>query len=72
MWFNKMGGLEITSCLMKDATIHFLKEIDFLYVRLTSKALGESNTFLFENCPSLFSDCSQCVVWIAALNYKGS
>ena len=55
IWVNKMGTLEITGCLVKDATIHLFKDIDFLYVCLTSEALEESNTFLFENCPHFWT-----------------
>lgn len=46
---------------MKDATIHLLKDIGFLYVHLTSEALGESNTFLsgLGWCPVNLMLCTQ-------------
>lgn len=42
IWVNKMRELEIASCLMKNVSINLLKDTDFLYVHLTSEALGES------------------------------
>lgn len=60
IWVNKTGGLEITSCLVKDATIYFLKEIIFLYVPSISEALGEGSTL--HSCLKFALPC----VWTVA------